>query len=416
MSCIKDVYGLLFKCGGEIMKRELYLKQLRSVMGIQIIKVLTGMRRVGKSTILKQLKEELIENGIEESKIIFINFELLQFEALKDYQKLFQHIQDQMKEEGRYYIFLDEIQEVNLFEKVINSLNAEGRAEIFITGSNSKLLSGELATYLTGRYYTLEVFPFTFKEMCAYNPDLNRDDLFLEFIRLGGMPARLQFEDENTAKNYLLDIYQSILLKDLVARYAIRDVDLLSRFMKYILQNTSQTFSATTITNFLKSEGRSLSRETIYHYLESCQNAYLIHRIQRFDIKGKELLRTSEKFFVNDLGLRGLYFDNEMDIGQSLENIVLIELLQRGYHVQIGKLGENEVDFVVTQGSSKAYIQVTYLMAEESTIEREFGVLEKITDNYPKYVISMDRIKRSRGGIKHLNIIDFLVKECQLFT
>lgn len=396
------------------MKREYYLKQLRLVLGTQVIKVLTGMRRVGKSTILKQLKEELIEQGIEESQLIFINFELLQYESLKDYQKLFAYLQEQMKDQKRYYIFLDEIQEVASFEKVINSLNAEGRSEIFITGSNSKLLSGELATYLTGRYYTLEIFPFTLKELHSYMPHMDPGLLLLDFIRLGGMPARFQFTDELTAKNYLLDIYQSILLKDLVSRYAIRDVELLSRFMKYILQNTSQLFSATTITNYLKSEGRSLNRDTIYHYLQSCQNAYLIHSIPRYNIKGKELLRTNEKFFVNDLGLRGLYFDNELDIGQSLENIVLIELLQRGYTVYVGKIGDKEIDFIITYGSQKAYIQVTYLMAEESTIEREFSALESIKDNYPKYIISMDQVKRSRGGIIHLNILEFLLNEASI--
>lgn len=393
-----------------MIKREFYLREIRKVLGKPVIKVLTGMRRVGKSTLLKQLRDELLSGGVPDTQMIFLNFEFLKYEPLKDYRLLFDHITESMTNNEKYYIFLDEIQEVDGFEKVINSLHAEGKSEIFITGSNSKLLSGELATYLTGRFYTIEVFPLSFKEVASNHKSDNVDDLFAEYISNGGMPGRFEFDDLDSSRNYLTDMYRSILLKDIVTRYSIRDVELLERFLIFVLNNTSQIFSASTITNFLKSEGRKLSKETIYLYIEACKNAYLIHSIQRYDLKGKEVLRTNEKYFVNDLGIRLIYFDNEKDIGQSLENIVLLELLRRGYRVFVGKMGDKEVDFVIEKGSEKMYIQVAYLLAEETTIEREFSVLEKIKDNHPKFVLSMDKINRSRNGIKHQNIIDFLLE------
>lgn len=393
-----------------MIRREYYLNKMRQVLNKPLIKVLLGMRRVGKSTLLKQIMEELVQNGIPESQIIFMNFELLQFEPFKDYQSLNEYLRKLMTSNMKYYIFLDEVQEVEGFEKVVNSLNAEGIAEVFITGSNSKLLSGELATYMTGRTYSIEVFPLSFNEIQAANMEEDREVLFIDYIKNGGMPARFDFESIDSAKNYLSDMYRSILLKDIVSRYSIRDVDLLERFLIYVLHNISQVFSANTITKFLKSEGRKLSKETIYNYIDACRNAYLIHSIPRYNIKGKELLRTNEKYFINDLGIRGLYFNNEEDIGQSLENIVLLDLLRRNKKVYVGKIDEYEVDFVVVDGSDIEYIQVTYLLAEESTIEREFSALERIKDNYPKTVLSMDRIDRSRNGIKHMNIIDFLLR------
>lgn len=394
-----------------MIRREYYLNKVRQVLNKPLIKVLLGMRRVGKSTLLKQIMEELVENGIPESQMIFMNFELLQFEPFKDYQSLNEYLRKLMTSNMKYYIFLDEVQEVQGFEKIVNSLNAEGTAEVFITGSNSKLLSGELATYMTGRTYSIEVFPLSFNEIQAANMKEDREVLFVDYIKNGGMPARFDFESIDSAKNYLSDMYRSILLKDIVSRYSIRDVDLLERFLIYVLHNISQIFSANTITKFLKSEGRKLSKETIYNYIDACRNAYLIHSIPRYNIKGKELLRTNEKYFINDLGIRGLYFNNEEDIGQSLENIVLLDLLRRNKKVYVGKIDEYEVDFVVVDGSEIEYIQVTYLLAAESTIEREFSALERINDNYPKTVLSMDRIDRSRNGIRHKNIIEFLLRD-----
>ncbi len=387
--------------------RKQYLKEVDSVLGVPLIKVITGMRRVGKSTLLKQIQEMLIEKGVSPQHIISINFEWLEFEEQKDYKKLNQYIEEEIRNEEKYYVFLDEIQEVDGFEKVVNSLHSKGTCEIFITGSNSTLLSGELATYLTGRYYMIEVMPLSFHEI--FQEGISKEDTFMDYVRMGGLPGRLQFQTETTEKNYISDMYQAILLRDIVKRNNIRDVELFQRFMLFLIQNVGQIFSAGRITDFLKNEGRKLSRETIYNYIEAAKNAYLIHGVPRYNIKGKDVLKTNEKYFVNDLGFRSLYYNNEKDIGQALENIVYLELRRRGYEIQVGKFEEKKVDFVIQKGSSKSYIQVAYYLAEEATIEREFSVLRNIEDNYPKLVLSMDRVNRSMDGIEHRNIIDFLL-------
>jgi predicted AAA+ superfamily ATPase len=392
-------------------KRESYLDMIRSVTGMNVIKVLTGMRRVGKSIILKQIQDQLLSDGISQEQIISINFELLEYESIRDYKILNEHINNLMVSTHKYFIFLDEVQEVNGFEKVVNSLHAQGNVELFITGSNSNLLSGELATYLTGRFYSIEILPLSFKEIYPYIPGTTQDEKFLTFIRGGGMPGILQFKEETTIKNYLLDMYQSILLRDIVQRYSIRNVDLLKRFMQYIFANSSQLFSAASITKYLKSEGRQLSKETIYQYLDAAKDAFLIHGAPRFDIKGKAILKTNKKFFVNDLGFRALFFGNELDIGQALENIVYLHLRKKGGEIFVGKLDEKEVDFIVVRGNERIYIQVAYLLAEPDTIEREFSPLEAIDDNFKKMVLSMDPVNRSRNGIIHMNIIDYLLND-----
>lgn len=392
-----------------MVKREKYLEEIRKVMGKQVIKVLLGMRRVGKSTLLLQIQEELLKQGVNKDQIISLNFEWLEFESLREYRALYEYIESKKLKGEKNYIFLDEVQEVEGFEKVVNSLNSKGDTEVFITGSNSKLLSGELASYLTGRFYTIEVLPLSYKEISKGFS--KNENVFIDYIRTGGMPGKFQFEEERTAKNYLMDMYQSILLRDIVKRYNVRDVDLLQRFMSYLINNIGQIFSAVTITNYLKSEGRRLSKETIYNYIEAAKSTYLVHGVPRYNIKGKELMKTNEKYFINDLGIRHLYFDNEKDIGQALENIVYLELRRRGYEIYVGKFDDREVDFIVVDGESTKYIQVTYLLAEDSTIEREFSVLEAIEDNFPKIVISMDKVNRSRNGIVHKNIIDFLLED-----
>lgn len=391
-----------------MIKREAYLEEINKLIGKQVIKVFLGMRRAGKSTLLLQVQEELIAKGVQEEQIISINFEWLEFEELTDYRKLNSYIEQKMVSDEKYYVFLDEIQEVTSFEKVVNSLNSKGQAEVFITGSNSNLLSGELATYLTGRFYTIEILPLSYKEIHGQRATTEED--LIKYLKTGGMPGKFQFEEDRTAKNYIMDMYQSILLRDIVKRYNIRDVDLLQRFMLYLLNNVSQIFSAGTITKYLKNEGRKLSKETIYNYIDAAKSTYLVHGVPRYNIKGKGLMKTNEKYFINDLGIRNLFFDNERDIGQCLENVVYLELRRRGYEIYVGKFDDKEVDFIAMNGDQKTYIQVTYLLAEQSTIEREFSVLEKINDNFPKVVISMDRVNRSRNGILHKNIIDFLVE------
>ena len=233
----------------------------------------------------------------------------------------------------------------------------------------------------------------------------------IQYIRTGGMPGKFQFDDDKTAKNYIMDMFQSILLRDIVQRFHVRDVDLLQRFILFLANNVGQTFSAGTIAKYLKNEGRKLSRETIYNYIEAAKSTFLFHGVRRYSIKGKEILKTNEKYYINDLGIRGLYSDNEKDIGQSLENIVYLELRRRGYEIFVGKNDDREVDFIAVEGESKIYIQVAYLLAEQATIEREFSVLEDIKDNYTKMVLSMDQINRGRNGIIHKNIVDFLLEE-----
>lgn len=391
--------------------RKRYLQEIKAVLGKPVIKVLLGMRRVGKSTLLLQIQDELISSGISKEQIISMNFEWMDYEPIKDYVALNRSIREKMTSNEKYYVFLDEIQEVDGFERVVNSLNAEGIAEVFITGSNSKLLSGELATYLTGRYYSIEVLPLSFEEIYEAGFEGTKDVLLIEYLKHGGLPGLLEFDNQRASANYLLDMYQSILLKDIVKRYNIRDVDLLQRFMMYVMNNIGQIFSANTISKYLKSEGRNFSKETIYNYIDAAKSAFLIHSAARYNIKGKEILKTNEKYFVNDLGLRSLYFNNELDIGQALENVVYLELRRRGYDIYVGKFGDREVDFIVLKGDSKMYIQVAYLLVESATIEREFSVLEEITDNFPKLVISMDQVNRSRNGIQHQNIIDFLLEK-----
>jgi len=399
-----------------MIKRDSYINQLKPLINDPLIKVITGMRRVGKSTLLLLIQEEMKLAGVSDKQFIQINFEQLDYEEFKNPKILHEYIGAQIINNKKYYLFLDEIQEVDGFEKVINSANLKYDLDIYITGSNSKILSGELATHLTGRYFSLELYPLSFFEIINHlevidaQPDPDQE--FINYLKYGGLPAIQRFrKHEDLIKGYLEDIYSSILLNDIVARYSIRDVDLLKRFMKYLLHNVGQIFSAQSIANFMKNESRNLSRETLYNYLDACKNAYLIYSTPRYDIKGKHVLKTREKYFANDLGIRGLFYNNENDIGQILENIIYLQLLRLGFRVYVGEFGNQEVDFIAEKGSDKVYIQVAYLLANDETVNREFSALEKIQDNFPKYVLSMDKMKIERSGIKHLNIIDFLLEK-----
>lgn len=399
-----------------MIKRNSYIKQLKPLINDPLIKVITGMRRVGKSTLLLLIQEELKKTGVSEEQFIHINFELMDYDALKSPRTLHEYIGGKIINNNKYYLFLDEIQEVSGFEKAVNSISLKYDVDIYVTGSNSKILSGELATHLTGRYFSLVLYPLSFYEIInnlktgGSQPDLDQE--FIDYINYGGLPAIQRFgKNDDLINSYLEDIYSSILLNDIVARYSIRDVDLLKRFIQYLLNNIGQIFSAQSIAKFMKSDNRKLSRETLYNYLEACKNAYLFHSSPRYDIKGKQVLKTREKYFANDIGMRGLFYNNETDINQVLENLVYLELLRSGYKVCIGEFGDQEVDFIAQKGSEKIYIQVAYLLANTETVNRELSALEKIQDNYPKYVLSMDKIKIEHQGIKHLNIIDFLLQQ-----
>ena len=357
--------------------RERYMRLIRDFMDKPVIKIITGMRRSGKSALLELTRQELLDRGVDRKNIIFINFESLRYEALRDYKALYAEIiKIAGQTEGRIYVLLDEIQEVNTWEQVINSLRVDLDCDIYVTGSNAKLLSGELATLLAGRYVEIQVYPLDFDEYLAFaaeNEDeakLSKREQFANFLRFGGLPGIHQLKwDEDRVMQYLHDIYNSVLLKDVIARNRIRDTALLESIVLYLMDNIGNTFSAKTISDFLKSQGRKLGTETVYNYLKALESAFLIHKVVRFDIKGKRILETQEKYYLSDLGLRHAvigYRDN--DIAGVLENTVFLELLRRGFSVNIGKQDVAEVDFVANRADDRLYIQVCYILTPETRI------------------------------------------------
>ena len=399
-------------------KRELYIEKIKLFIDKDIIKVLTGIRRSGKSVMLKLIMEELKQNKIDEKQFININFENLINIELTTADKLHEYILKKASEiKKKCYIFLDEIQEVKDWEKCINSLRVDEEYDfdIYITGSNAKLLSGELSTYLAGRYVEFVIYPFSFKEFLetlkSIQQDVSTREAFQKYVKFGGMPFlyNLAFEEEASLQ-YLKDIYSSIILKDITQRNKIRDTDLLERVISYLIMNVGNNFSATSISKFFKSENRKVSVETILNYIKAAEESFLIYKVSRDDLIGKKVLNVNEKYYIADHGMReAILGSNQRDINQIFENIIYLELLRKGYTVRVGKVDNLEVDFVCTKGNEKIYVQVAYLLASPETIEREFTSLEKIDDNYPKYVISMDEFDMSRNGIIHINIIDFLM-------
>ena len=396
--------------------REAYMQKIRPFINSDLVKVLTGIRRCGKSVMLELIKQELLRQGIAETQFISFNFENMSFAHLHAAQALHEEIIKLSKNiTGKIYLFFDEIQEVHDWEKCINSLRIELDCDIYLTGSNAKLLSGELATYLAGRYVEFIIYPFSFAEFCElYNtvyPQTPTNECFKKYLHFGGMPylAALHY-NESACKQYLQDVYNSVELKDIVKRNNIRDVDMLERILTYITANIGNIFSANVISKYLKSEGRSMAAETIINYIKACTDAFLFYQVKRQDVQGKKLLAINEKYYVADHGIREAVFGGNMkDINLVLENIVYMELLRRGYKVSVGKVDNKEIDFICEKQEEKIYIQVTYLLAAEETIEREFGVYRNVNDNYPKYVLSLDEFDMSRDGIIHKNIRDFLL-------
>lgn len=395
-----------------MISREQYISKIRPFMNQEIIKVLTGIRRSGKSVMLKLIQDELVKGGIDPRYFITINLESRNNPFQHTVDGIYEHVKAYSADrKHKIYLFFDEIQELTGWETMINSIMIDFDVDLYITGSNAKLLSGELATYLAGRYIEVKIYPFSYKEILDVYDNKNESEVFQTFLLRGGMPFLYQFPmDDASAMQYLSDIYDSIILKDIASRNKVRDIELLKRIIQFFVANIGNAFSAASITKYLKNELRSVSSETIYNYIDYCKSACFLHLVQREDLMGKKLLQFQEKIYLADHGIReAVYGNNLRDINQTLENIVYMELLGRGYHVRVGKLGNNEVDFIASLGSSRIYVQVSYLLASEETIEREFSVLEAISDNYPKYVLSMDEINRGRNGIKHMNIRDFLL-------
>lgn len=398
-----------------MIKREMYMSRIRPFINKELVKVMTGFRRSGKSVMLRLIQEELTEQGVDSSNFISFNFEKMGYEHLCSAKALHDEVMRlSEKINGRVYLFFDEIQEVKSWEKCVNSLRVDLDCDIYITGSNAKLLSGELATYLGGRYVEFVIYPFSFTEFkelyLSVYPDTSDAECFNKYIVSGGMPylSNLNYAEE-PSRLYLEDIYNSVVLKDIVKRNSVRDIDLLEKIIAYVTANIGNVFSATSVSKFFKSENRTVAAETVLNYIKYCLDAYLFYQVRREDLAGRQILSVNEKYYISDHGIREAVFGgNTRDINLILENIVYMELLRRGFKVTVGRYGDKEVDFVCRRQSSIIYIQVTYILASAETIEREFSVLEQIPDNFPKYVISMDEPDMSRNGIKHCNIRKFL--------
>lgn len=394
------------------------MQRIRPFINTDLIKVFTGIRRAGKSVMLELVKNELKESGIGEENFLCINFEQFSNSQFLDVESLYKKITDfQKNTKGRIYLFFDEIQEVDGWEKCINSCRIDFDCDIYITGSNAKLLSGELTTYLAGRYVEFVIYPFSFAEFFEMNliknPNVDKATCFMQFLKTGGMPFLSNFPDDDSAKSqYLIDIYNSVVLKDVVKRNNIRDVDTLERIVAYAFSNIGHIFSATSLSKYFKSENRKISHDTILNYLKFCSDAFLFYKINRYDLEGKKIVTVNEKYYCADHGLReALFGKNIQNIDQVLENIVCLELLRRNYKVYVGKKGDLEIDFIAEKQGKKIYIQVAYLLANEETIKREFSVYNSVKDSYPKYVVSMDDLDFSQNGIIHKNIKDFLLME-----
>ena len=397
-----------------MLKREMYLSRIRGFYDSDLVKILVGIRRCGKSVILEQIVDEIKKRKVDDNHIIYVNFEYVEFEDLKDYKKLNEYIKEKIKDKKIYYIFLDEIQNVDKFEVVVNSLRASIKnTSIFITGSNSKLLSNELSTVLSGRYVLFNIYPLTYKEYIELTKKDGKDDnSFEDYLKWGGLPNRTQFTEESNIKDYLHSVFDSIILRDVVERLGLKDTALFNLILQYIVNMTGREFSANNIIKFLESEGRVISTETLYSYLDALCKALIIEKAYRYDIHGKAILKTLNKYYMTDLGIAQIKNNNyEINKSFAIENVVYNELLARGYEVYVGKTKQGEIDFIATKTDEKIYIQVAYLLADENVIKREFGAFKQLNDNFPKYVISLDKTNFSRDGIIHKNIIEWLLEK-----
>lgn len=396
-----------------MLKREYYLKRIRPFyQENSLIKIIYGLRRAGKSVILNQIKDELLKDKTDESHIIYINFESLDYSFIKNAIDLNNYIKQQIKDNKIYYIFLDEIQKVKDFEKGINSIRITNQCSIFITGSNSKMTFKELSTDLTGRYVSFKVNPLSFSEALEITNTNDYKKLLLDIFEWGSLPQRFSFKEDITKLNYISDVYDSIVLKDVVERLGVKDITLFNKVWQYILETEGREFSATNVLKYLKNEYREISAETLYNYIEALCSTFIINKVYRYDIHGKSILKTLNKYYVSDLGVKKIKNTNkETNYSICLENLVYNELIFKGYDVYIGKLKDAEVDFVAIKDKKIKYIQVSLYLNSEETINREFGAYKSIQDNCPKYVISLDDVDMSTNGIKHLNVFDFLLNE-----
>lgn len=398
-----------------LIRRKNYLERIGLYLDKPIIKVITGMRRVGKSTILQSLKNELLSKKIKQKNIIWINKESLEFDFIKDYNHLYKYVKTNLADvKGNKYLFIDEIQEISNWEKAVASIFTEKMADIILTGSNAHILSSELATYISGRYVEIPIYPLTFSEFLLFskNKQLTTEENFKYYLKYGGLPAVNIFVDEEAVDNYLNSIINTVLLKDVIKRNKIRDVELLERLVLYLMDNVGNITTAKSISDYFKSQKVKVSVDTIQNYIKYLESAFLFYRVPRYDIKGKKYLEYFDKLFMGDIGLRnGFIGYKDKDISGILENIVFLEMKKRGYKITIGTLGGYEIDFIAEKQNEKIYIQVARALEQEKTIQREFGNLEKITDNYKKIVLSMDKyFQKDYNGIEHKFLPEFLLE------
>ena len=398
-----------------MVKRNLYLKKLNGFRDTPLVKVVTGMRRVGKSTLLRLYANDLRTQGVPVENIVTINFESMEYDAINDYRQLYALVKERIGQKERVYLLLDEVQQVRHWEKAVNSLLMEGQADICITGSNAWLLSSELSTLLSGRYVEIMVWPLSFAEYLDFLPPEQRNDkeaAFQQYLKRGGMPMVMDVPmREENVRLTLMGIYNTVLMKDVVQRNTVRDPALLEHLARYLADNVGNPVSTKKISDYLTSAGRKTSSLTIDNYIRMLEAAYIFHKAQRYDIKGKLYLKTMEKYYITDIGLRNALLGFKGgDYGHILENVVYLELLRRGYEVGIGKIGKTEIDFVASGGDEKIYYQVAASATEESTLQRELRPLQGIADNYEKVLLTMDRIFITNyEGIKQVNLIDFLL-------
>lgn len=397
--------------------RPSYVDKIMAYVDTPFVKILTGVRRCGKSTILKMIMSKLRERGIPESRIVSYCFDSMEYEDMTAKQ-MYSELKSRVSPEGKTYFFLDEMQEIKGWEKVVNSLSSDYDVDLYITGSNSRMMSSEISTYLTGRYVSFRIYTLsfaeylTFKEQYAAVGDPRQE--LANYIRLGGFPAtHLQNYTQDEVYTIVRDIYNSTFFSDIVRRNHVRKIDQLERVVKYTFNNVGNTFSAKSISDYLKAEHRALDNETVYSYLEKLEKAYLLHRCSRYDLQGKEILKTQEKFYLADTSLRYSVLGYNADsVATSLENVVYLELCRRGYAVNIGKTSDGEIDFVATRQNEKVYVQVTQQIASEKTERREYERLLEIRDNYPKYVLRTDEFAGGNyEGIKTMHVADFLLSD-----
>lgn len=398
--------------------RPMYVDKIMAFVDMPVVKILTGIRRCGKSTILKMIMNKLKEErGIDSNHIIFYRFDSMEYNGMTSSQ-MYTELKSKLSPDQKTYFFLDEVQEIEDWEKVINSLASDYDVDIYITGSNSRMMSSEISTYLTGRYIRFHIYTLSFQEYLSFREHYgnvgNLKEEFARYIQLGGFPGtHTQNLEADELYTIVYDIYNSTIYRDIVKRNQIRKIDQLERVVKYAFNNIGNTFSANSISNFLKSEQRKLDNETIYSYLDKLEKAYILHRVLRYDLQGKEFLRTQEKYYAADTSLRYSVLGYNPDtVASSLENVVYLELKRRGYQVYIGKTNDGEIDFVAEKQNNKIYVQVTQIIQSDKTEKREYERLLDIHDNYPKYVLRTDEFANGNyEGIKTMHVADFLLSQ-----